>query len=135
MFVLEKVSENDKELYEKICKRSWFEELSTQCADRERGYYIICTEKRGVETPYYFYMNYKDEVIEIWVWDLSDIYRSDGFEDIVVWIPDSLSNDTDDIARIIRNAHSDNAFSNCSSMMWQAAQIKDIRFKIKEKKL
>ena len=57
MFVFEKVSENDKELYEKICKRSWFENLSKWCADRERGYYIICTGKRGPETPYFFNIN------------------------------------------------------------------------------
>ena len=134
MFVFEMVSENDKELYEKIKMDSWDEEYSKWCADRERGYYIISTGKRGVETPYFFNMNYKDEVIEIWVWDLSDIPWSDGSEDIWVVIPRSLSNDTDDIARLVREAYSDNAFKNCSGFMFgQAAQIKEIKFEIKER--
>lgn len=132
MFVLEKVSVNDKELYEKVKKNRWHEKYSRWCADRERGYYIICIGQRGgSESPYYFRMNYKDEIIEIDVYDLSDISWSDGSADIWVYIPGSLSNDKDDIARIIRDAHSDNAFSN-SSMMGQQAQIKDIKFEIKE---
>ncbi len=128
MFVREKATLDDKDIYNKISRIRWYEDAEW-CVDRERGYYIICEGKRGVETPYFYHMNYKDEIIEIWVWDLSDIL-SNGFEDIDVRIPDSLSNDKDDIARIIRDAHSDNAFKFSSSQMWQQAQIKDIKFEI-----
>ena len=134
MFVLEKPTLNDKDLYNKISGGCWYEGAKWG-VDRERGYYIILTGKRGVETPYFFYMNYKDEVIEIWVWDLSDIYCSDGFEDIVVRIPDSLSNDTDDIARIIRDAYSDDVFGNLDYIGISPPKIKEIRFKVEERKL
>lgn len=150
MFVLEKVSKNDMELYKKLWTYNgldhyrrwseWFakyaEENAKWCADRERGYYIICVGQHGPEGPYYFHMNYKDEIIEIDVYDLSDISWSDGSADIWVYIPGSLSNDKDDIARVVREAYSDNVFKNCSSLLfWQQAQIKEIKFRIKERTL
>lgn len=131
----EEVSVNDKDYYEKVFGRRWRENLSEWSIDRERGYCIICTGKRGVETPYFFYLNYKDEIIEIWVWDLSDIPWSNGFEDIVVRIPDSLSNDTDDIAAIIREAYSDNVFENLGDYVGiSTPKIKEIEFKVEERK-
>lgn len=130
MFVREKPTSDAKDLYNKISGGRWFEEYAEWCVDRERGYYIICTGKRGVETPYFFYMNYKDEVIEIWVWDLSDIPWSNGFEDVDVWIPESLSNDKDEIAHIIRDAYSDDVFGSLGGI--STPKIKEIIFNIKE---
>ncbi len=140
MFEFEKPTHNDSALYNKISEGRWNEKYAKWCIDREQGFCIICIGKRGVETPYFFNMNYKDEIITICVWDISDIPFSEGSEDVWVYIPASLSNYKDDISRVVLEAYSDNVYAILANVYpsltrIQTPEIKEIRFRIKERLL
>lgn len=124
MFVFEKVSENDKDLYFKISK-DLFHEGASWYVDRERGLYIICIGRFGWSDPYFFMMNYKDKRVKIQVWERR---LKKEPEDIWVVIPNSLSNDTEDISRIVHEAYSENVFFDVTEM----ADLKEIKFAIRD---
>lgn len=88
MFVREKVSENDKELYEKIAGGHWHKNFSSWITDRQQNIFIVCSRKRGVETPVIFYMCFKQKPVELWIWEIKY-----GYKMIDVRIPSELKND------------------------------------------
>ncbi|MBE6844469.1 MAG: hypothetical protein E7508_01965 [Ruminococcus sp.] len=87
MFVKENVSERYKEDYEQISERSWYEKLSDWVIDREKNIVIVAIGKRGVETPVFFHMLFKQKKIEFWIWEVEYNYSI-----IDVKIPSVLKN-------------------------------------------
>ena len=124
MFVYEKVSEIDKDLYYKISKDLWHEGASWY-VDNERELYIICIGRFGWLDPYFFMMNYKDKRVRIQIWERR---MKKEPEDIWVSIPNSLSNDTEDISRIVHEAYAENVFDGITEM----AELKEIKFAIRD---
>ena len=111
MFVLEKVPEKDRFLYEQICGR-WYKDVSKWCADRKNNAFIICTGKRGVETPVIFSMYFKNCIPEFWIWEIE--YR---YNVIDVKIPSILKGSQKEIEDTIKLAYAQtNGLSNFYSL-------------------
>lgn len=102
MFVKENVIEQDKELYAKIAYSRWNEKYSDWIIDRDREIYIVCSGKRGVETPVIFYMLFRQMKIEFWIWEIE--YQPSS---IFVKIPLELIENKSEIENAIREAYYD----------------------------
>ncbi len=100
MYVIERVSEKDKEKYERIARSNWDEKYSRWAIDRQKDIYIVCTGKRGVETPVIFYMWFKQMKVEFWIWEAEYKYSI-----IDVRIPPELNNNRLEIEKAIRCAY------------------------------
>ena len=124
MFVREKVSENDKELYEKIVGFHWHEKYSDWITDRQQNIFIVASGKCGVETPVIFYMCFKQKRLEFRIWEADYRYKI-----IDVIIPSELKNDEAEIESVIRCAYHE---TNGLTDLWSLpAKIDDCTFEFK----
>ena len=120
MYVSERVAEKDKEIYERLYRYNWDEKYSHWVTDRQKDIYIVCTGKRGVETPVIFYMQFKQMKVEFWIWEADFKYS-----DINVRIPPELNNDKTEIENEIRCA-----YFETNGLMWDLpSSIDDCTFK------
>lgn len=101
MFIIEKVSENDKALYEKIFPYHFYMGLSEWLSDKENGRFIVCHGKIGVETPVFFYMWFKETLISF------SICLTEYFDDSIIRCKISAELDSckQDIEHLIRSEY------------------------------
>lgn len=104
MFIYEKVSEQDSKFYEEIFHRTWFENLSQWCHDKEQEIYIYCIGKRGPETPVFHKLYYKKQLIEFCIYERYEASRYDWAHNVYIDIPFDLGGDRLIIEQIIREA-------------------------------
>ena len=102
MFLKENVIEQDKEIYDKIAYYCWDEKYSNWIIDKEKEIYIVCSGKRGVETPVIFFMLFRQMKIQFWIWEYE--YQPSS---IVVRIPSELIGNESEIENVIREAYYD----------------------------
>ncbi len=102
MFVYEKVTEQDKELYEKVSGFWYHEGLSKWCVDRENRIYIVCIGKHGVETPVVFRILFKDHLFEFIIPEPDILYGNKP--EVYVRLPAVLASDSSAIEEVIKRA-------------------------------
>lgn len=102
MYIYEKVTEQDKELYEKV-SGFWFDKRwSKWCVDREHEIYIVCEGKHGVETPVVFNICFKAHLFKFMIPEPDIQYG--GEPEVIVRIPADLESDRSAIEDMIKRA-------------------------------
>ncbi len=102
MFVYEKVTEQDKVLYEKISGLWYDKRLSEWCIDREYEIYIVCIGKHGVETPVVFNICFKNHLFEFIIPEPDILYGN--IPKVYVRLPAALASDCSTIEKVIKRA-------------------------------